>query len=151
MGYDKRMSYRGTLSNMVFLLLAGTLLGAVLFGLWGCAAGRLEQTGDVVVGLRVGSIPETAGQLAGAAIGLIPGLGAFGPLVTGAATLLLGGGAVAVGHKVASNARDKTDANFDEGVARGSALAPTSAGVPTGVANNNPVVQIPSTPPTPSA
>lgn len=80
-GFDMRISHA---------VLAVAVCG-VAGGLLGCAAGR-GPAGEVVVGLDVAKLPETATELAATAAGLIPG--PWGKLIeTG--VLAVGAGALA--------------------------------------------------------
>lgn len=68
-------------SRSLFLLLRSATGLALVVGLSGCAVGRDELTGDVVLGFKAGRLVETANQAAvtgletlGTSIG-IPGIG----------------------------------------------------------------------------
>lgn len=151
--------YSGLFKKAV-LLVAGILLVIVALGALigflmapGCAAGRMEGTGDVVVGFRVGEIPEGAAQLFGKAAELIPGIGPIASYaIAGVGTLLAGGGGAAVirrnaekraqqraeqakreadaawdeAQRTADLAHARRDAAFDEGIIRAAAASPVS-------------------------
>ena len=130
--------------KLLFVVSAGALAYA-LFLMLGCSAGRLEGSGDVVVGLRVGSIPETVGQFANAAASFLPP--PFNGIVTGLVGIVGAATAAGVGHKLAKSAADQRDAHFDEGVARASGnIAPAAppqpviAAVPAGAGPIGPAV-----------
>lgn len=101
------------LAGVLLLLAVGVLAG--LFLSPGCAAGRLEDTGDVVLGVKVGEIPETATQFARKAAGLIPGVGPIAELVIGGLSVAgIGGGGAAVASAAARRAKRREDAAWDE-------------------------------------
>lgn len=89
----------------------------------GCAVGRNEQTGAIILGIEAGRLTETAGQALGAAAGFLPP--PFNYIATGAVSLLGLGGAAKIGSTVAHRARDRADAAFDEGHSRAAGVIKT--------------------------
>ena len=94
-----------------FSLASGLLTGAgiacvllTLACLTACGVGRSE-TGQVIWGLDMGRIAETAPQALKAAASFLPP--PFDLIATGAVTLLLGGGGVGVAAKKIKAAEDK--------------------------------------------
>lgn len=101
------------LAGLLLVGLVGVLLGLLVSP--GCAAGRLEDTGDVVLGVKVGEIPETATQFARKAAGLIPGVGPIAELIIGGLSVAgIGGGGAAVASAAARRAKRREDAAWDE-------------------------------------
>lgn len=102
--------------KFIYLLL-GVLLVAGLLCLSGCAVGR-GPAGEIVVGTKVGQLPETGSELlaaASSAIGTASGVGWLGPVLSLLGVVGVGGGA----HYLANRGRDRTDAQYDEGFGKG--------------------------------
>lgn len=85
----------------------------------GCAVGRRESDGAIILGFDVAKLPETPQQFLGAASGFLPE--PWGSLAVGAGTLIFGGGAVGA---MARRSKQREDAAFDEGVSRATPAAP---------------------------
>lgn len=98
--------------KLVYLLLGSLLsLGVIVF-LQGCAAGR-GDAGELVVGFKVGQLTETAGQALNLAAGMLPApWGSIASIVIASLTGLSG-------SYLTAKSRDKADALYDEGYARG--------------------------------
>ena len=100
--------YAGLFRKGVLLFLGILLVIVVIGGLIGflmapgCAAGRVEGTGDVVVGFRVAELPEQAGEFLSKAADFLPP--PFNYLAGGAVTLLVGGGGAALARRRAEQA-----------------------------------------------
>lgn len=98
--------------SIITILSVVFFIGLVL-SIGGCAVGR-TPSGDFVVGGKIGSFPETAGELANTAAGFLP---APWNAIAGAAVGLLGiGGPAAAAHYRAKNKGERT--GWDEAEAQ---------------------------------
>ena len=105
---NRIIAYLNHRSEWMLHLFTFIIVFIVVFNAMGCAAGR-GPAGEVIVGIDIAKLPETAGELANAAAGFLPP--PWGTLVQLGAGLLFGGGSVAV---AAQRSRRREDAAWDE-------------------------------------
>lgn len=103
--------------KLIYLVLGVLVSAGLICLLTGCAVGR-GPAGEIVVGTKVGSLPETGSELlaaASTAIGAASGVGWLGPVLSLLGVVGVGGGA----HYLANRGRDRADGQYDEGYAKG--------------------------------
>jgi hypothetical protein len=96
---------------MVMLIVGGLIMLAGVL-MVGCAAGK-TNSGGIVLGVDVATLPETAGEAVGFIGKFLPP--PFGEIAAGAGALILGAGTAAV---TARNRRKDADRNWDEATDR---------------------------------
>ena len=117
---------RRALSAALFLVIAGCYLTPLVMLAGGCAAGRNEQTGEIIVGASVGKLVESTNQALGALTdGALAALGVGIPGVGGLVALAVRGFTKAGAEK---RIRESADAAYEEG--RAAALS--ARGTPNG-------------------
>lgn len=116
LGYSLcRMRHAKHIGGVALLALA--FLG--LYATAGCAVGRRETDGAIVLGFEAGKLAETPGQIAAAATSFLPE--PFGGLAQVALGALGVGGAVAASGR--KRAQQESNEAYDEGRAAGLAEA----------------------------